>query len=55
MKTAQIKLLNRVKKIRGQMDRIERTLSSEDHECAELLMLLAAARGGIRRGMELMD
>lgn len=46
-KTAQIKLLNRVKKIRGQMDRVERTLSSEGHECAELLMLLAAARGGI--------
>ena len=46
-KATQIKLLNRVRKIRGQMDRVERTLSSEDHECAELLMLLAAARGGI--------
>ena len=46
-KTAQIKLLNRVKKIRGQVDKVERTLSSEEHECAELLMLLAAARGGI--------
>jgi FrmR/RcnR family transcriptional regulator, repressor of rcnA expression len=45
-KSAQIKLLNRVKKIRGQIDRVERTLTSED-ECAEVLMLLAAARGGI--------
>jgi FrmR/RcnR family transcriptional regulator, repressor of rcnA expression len=46
-KSAQIKLLNRVKKIRGQIDRIDRTLASEDHDCAEVLMLLAAARGGI--------
>jgi DNA-binding FrmR family transcriptional regulator len=46
-KSAQIKLLNRVKKIRGQIDRVDRTLSLEDHECAEVLMLLAAARGGI--------
>jgi FrmR/RcnR family transcriptional regulator, repressor of rcnA expression len=46
-KTSQIKLLNRVKKIRGQMDKVERTLSTDDHECAEVLMLLAAARGGI--------
>lgn len=46
-KSAQIKLLNRVKKIRGQIGRVDRTLASEDHECAEVLMLLAAARGGI--------
>jgi DNA-binding FrmR family transcriptional regulator len=46
-KTEQIKLLNRVKKIRGQIDKVERTLSSDDHECADVLMLLAAARGGI--------
>ncbi|NYF89189.1 metal/formaldehyde-sensitive transcriptional repressor [Tunturiibacter empetritectus] len=46
-KSAQIKLLNRVKKIRGQIDRVERTLALDDHECAEVLMLLAAARGGI--------
>jgi FrmR/RcnR family transcriptional regulator, repressor of rcnA expression len=46
-KAAQIKLLNRVKKIRGQMDTVERALSSEDHGCADVLMLLAAARGGI--------
>ena len=46
-KTAQLKLLNRVKKIRGQIDKVERTLSSEELECADVLMLLAAARGGI--------
>jgi FrmR/RcnR family transcriptional regulator, repressor of rcnA expression len=46
-KTAQIKLLNRVKRIRGQMDSVERALASEDHDCADVLMLLAAARGGI--------
>jgi FrmR/RcnR family transcriptional regulator, repressor of rcnA expression len=41
------KLLNRLKRIRGQMDTIERTLSTEEHECANVLMLLAAVRGGI--------
>jgi FrmR/RcnR family transcriptional regulator, repressor of rcnA expression len=46
-KNEQIKLLNRVKRIRGQMDRVERTLSAEGHECADVLMLLAAVRGGI--------
>lgn len=46
-KTAQIKLLNRVKRIRGQMDSVERALASEGHDCADVLMLLAAARGGI--------
>ncbi len=46
-KREQIKLLNRVKRIRGQMDSVERTLAAEGHECAEVLMLLAAVRGGI--------
>ncbi len=41
------KLLNRVKRIRGQIESIERTLAMEGHECADVLMLLAAARGGI--------
>ena len=40
------KLLNRVKRIRGQMAKIEKTLA-EKHDCTEVLMLLAAARGGI--------
>jgi DNA-binding FrmR family transcriptional regulator len=46
-KNEQVKLLNRVKRIRGQMDSVERTLSAEGHECADVLMLLAAVRGGI--------
>ena len=41
-----IKLLNRVKRIRGQMDAVERTLA-ENRNCADVLMLLAAVRGGI--------
>ncbi len=46
-KREQVKLLNRAKRIRGQMDRVERSLSVEDHNCADVLMLLAAVRGGI--------
>jgi len=41
-----IKLLNRVKRIRGQMDAVERTISG-DENCADVLMLLAAVRGGV--------
>lgn len=40
------KLLNRVKRIRGQMDAVERTLTGEE-DCTNVLMLLAAVRGGI--------
>jgi DNA-binding FrmR family transcriptional regulator len=40
------KLLNRVKRIRGQMDAVERTISG-DENCADVLMLLAAVRGGV--------
>ncbi len=43
----QVKLLNRGKRIRGQMDSVERHLAAEDHDCADILMLLAAVRGGI--------
>lgn len=43
----QIKLQNRVKRIRGQMESVERKLEQEEHDCAEILMLLAAIRGGI--------
>ena len=41
-----IKLLNRVKRIQGQMEKVNKTLSDK-HDCTELLMLLAAVRGGI--------
>jgi DNA-binding FrmR family transcriptional regulator len=41
-----VKLLNRAKRIHGQMDAVERTLVAEEN-CADVLMLLAAVRGGI--------
>ena len=40
------KLIARVKRIRGQVDSIERSLTSGD-DCADVLMLLANVRGGI--------
>jgi FrmR/RcnR family transcriptional regulator, repressor of rcnA expression len=42
----QQKLIARVKRIRGQVDAIERSLGQKDH-CADVLMLLANIRGGI--------
>lgn len=39
-------LLARVRRIRGQVEAIEKTLDSE-HECADLLQLIAAARGAM--------
>ena len=39
-------LLNRTKKIRGQIDSVERGLE-EDAPCADILQRLAAARGAI--------
>jgi DNA-binding FrmR family transcriptional regulator len=40
------KLVARIKRIRGQVDSIERSLSS-GNDCADILMLLANVRGGI--------
>ena len=40
------KLLARVRRIRGQVEAIEKALNKEQ-ECAELLQLIAAARGAI--------
>lgn len=40
------KLLNRVRRIRGQMEAIERALEGEKG-CAEVLQLIAGARGAI--------
>jgi DNA-binding FrmR family transcriptional regulator len=42
----QQKLVARVRRIRGQVDAIERALTQKDH-CADVLMLLANIRGGI--------
>jgi DNA-binding FrmR family transcriptional regulator len=40
------KLIARIKRIRGQVDSIERSLTKDD-DCADVLMLLANVRGGI--------
>jgi DNA-binding FrmR family transcriptional regulator len=40
------KLIARIKRIRGQVDSIERSLTTED-DCADVLMLLANVRGGV--------
>jgi DNA-binding FrmR family transcriptional regulator len=40
------KLVARIKRIRGQVDSIERSLTGGD-DCADILMLLANVRGGI--------
>ncbi len=41
-----VKLLQRLKKLRGQLDAVERSLTA-DQDCGDQLMLLAAVRGGI--------
>jgi DNA-binding FrmR family transcriptional regulator len=41
------KLLNRVKRIKGQVEAVERALSDDHEECADTLQLLAACRGAI--------
>ena len=40
------KLVARIRRIRGQVDSIERSLATGDN-CADVLMLLANVRGGI--------
>lgn len=40
------KLVARIRRIRGQVDAIERSLSTGD-DCADVLMLLANIRGGV--------
>jgi DNA-binding FrmR family transcriptional regulator len=40
------KLLQRVRKLRGQLDAVERALTS-NQDCGDQLMLLAAVRGGV--------
>jgi DNA-binding FrmR family transcriptional regulator len=46
MDKEQQKLVARIKRIRGQVDTIERSLTGGD-DCADVLMLLANVRGGI--------
>jgi DNA-binding FrmR family transcriptional regulator len=40
------KLLSRVKRLAGQIDAVQRSVTEGD-ECADILMLLAAIRGGV--------
>lgn len=40
------KLLSRIKRLGGQIDAVERSVAEGD-ECADILMLLAAIRGGV--------
>jgi len=46
MDRERVKLVNRAKRIRGQVDTVVRSLT-EAQDCADVLMLLAAVRGGI--------
>jgi FrmR/RcnR family transcriptional regulator, repressor of rcnA expression len=46
MDRERVKLVNRAKRINGQMERVQRCLT-EEHDCTNVLMLLAAVRGGI--------
>jgi DNA-binding FrmR family transcriptional regulator len=41
------KLVTRARRIRGQIEAVERTLSNEKEDCADTLQLLAACRGAI--------
>lgn len=41
-----IKLQQRIRKLRGQLDAVERSLTTND-DCGDQLMLLAAVRGGV--------
>lgn len=40
------KLLSRIKRLAGQIDAVERSVTAGD-ECADILMLLAAIRGAV--------
>jgi len=40
------KLLSRIKRLSGQIDAVERSVTAGE-ECADILMLLAAIRGGV--------
>jgi FrmR/RcnR family transcriptional regulator, repressor of frmRAB operon len=45
--TEKTKLLNRLRRIRGQLEAIERSVS-EDSECARVLQLATACRGAMQ-------
>jgi DNA-binding FrmR family transcriptional regulator len=41
-----LKLMQRLRKVRGQLDAVERSMNT-DTDCGDQLMLLAAVRGGV--------
>ena len=41
------KLMNRVRRIQGQVSAIERLLEEDHHDCANILQTIAACRGAI--------
>jgi DNA-binding FrmR family transcriptional regulator len=41
------KLQLRVRRIRGQVEAVERALEADEHECADVLQLVAACRGAL--------
>ncbi len=47
------KLLNRIRRIQGQANAIERLLNEDHHDCANMLHTLAACRGAINSLMGL--
>jgi DNA-binding FrmR family transcriptional regulator len=50
-----VKLLQRVRRLRGQLDAVERLVNT-DEDCGGQLMLLAAVRGGVNSLMgEIME
>jgi len=50
-----VKLVQRVRRLRGQLDAVERLVGA-DEDCGDQLMLLAAVRGGVNSLMgEIME
>lgn len=43
----QKRLLNRIRRIKGQVEAVERYLSNEEEECSAILLTLASCRGAI--------
>lgn len=48
------RLLNRIRRLRGQLDAIERVLESDEHACSDVLQQIAAVRGGVNGLMSVM-
>ncbi len=42
-----VKMLGRVRRIRGQVEAIERVLSGEESQCEDILQLVASCRGAL--------